>query len=518
MKQNHKNLLTVAAVAVIASASTMVAMKATGFAASSPAAPFQADVTIDSPNHGIVPVASRGGVPTDFTQAAESTINGVVSIKSYVTPRRQRNRYYGNQPDMFNDPFFEFFFGSPRQQPRRQQPAEPEKDGEEAQQQLGLGSGVIVTSDGYIVTNNHVIDGADRLEVTLNDNRTFNARVIGTDDMTDLALIKISANELPVIPMGDSDALKVGEWVLAVGNPFGLTSTVTAGIVSAKARSISDATHAPSMGVESYIQTDAAVNPGNSGGALVNLNGELVGINTAIYSQTGNYAGHSFAIPASLVNKIIGDIKQYGAVQRAFIGITFQPLTAKLAKEKDITAVNSGIYVVEVQPNSAAEDGGIKPGDVITAINGVETTTDAQLRGQINCYSPGDQITVDYYRNNKKQTATVKLLNRSGSTTITRAGDSSELGCTFGEVKEETLKELRISSGVEVTKLTDGLFKSAGIKTGYIITAVNQQPVTSGKDIEKLYKAAMQSDNKVLFITGVYPTGKRTAYAVNLDE
>lgn len=303
MKQNHKNLLTAAAVAVIASAGTMVAMKATVYDSQSAAAPFQADVSVASPGRGIVPVSSRGGVPTDFTQAAESTINGVVSIKSYVTPRRQRNRYYGQQPDMFNDPFFEFFFGSPRRQQPRQQPQEQDKDGEEAQQQLGLGSGVIVTPDGYIVTNNHVIDGADRLEVTLNDNRTFNARVIGTDDMTDLALIKISANELPVIPMGDSDALKVGEWVLAVGNPFGLTSTVTAGIVSAKARSISDATHAPSMGVESYIQTDAAVNPGNSGGALVNLNGELVGINTAIYSQTGNYAGHSFAIPASLVNK-----------------------------------------------------------------------------------------------------------------------------------------------------------------------------------------------------------------------
>lgn len=519
MKQNNKNLLTAAAVAVIASAGTIVAMKATGYVDQPSQIPFQSDVSVASYGHGIVPVSSRGGVPTDFTQAAESTINGVVSIKSYVTPRRQSNRYYNQQPDMFNDPFFEFFFGSPRrQQPRRQQPSESDSDGEEAQQQLGLGSGVIVTPDGYIVTNNHVIDGADRLEVTLNDNRTFNARVIGTDDMTDLALIKITANELPVIPMGDSDALKVGEWVLAVGNPFGLTSTVTTGIVSAKARSISDATHVPSMGVESYIQTDAAVNPGNSGGALVNLNGELVGINTAIYSQTGNYAGHSFAIPTSIVNKIIGDLKQYGAVQRAFIGVTFQPLTAKLAKQKDISAVNAGIYVVEVQPNSAAEEGGIKPGDVITAINGVQTTTDAQLRGQINRYSPGDEITIDFYRDNKKQSTKVKLLNSSGSTSITRAGDSSELGCSFGEVKEEMLKELRISSGVEVTKLTDGLFKSAGIKTGYIITAVNQRPVTSGKDIEKIYKAAMQSDNKVLFITGIYPTGKRTAYAVNLDE
>lgn len=517
--QTKKLFFTVAAVAIATSAATVLTLRAAGLN-TEPALP-QSDIALDNTHangesHGLVRVASSSGIPTDFTQAAESTINGVVSIKSYVSPRKHG---YGRrqQSPFFSDPFFEFFFGSPN---RRQQPQQPdtEDDSEEAQQESGLGSGVILTSDGYIVTNNHVINGADRLEVTLNDNRSFNATVVGNDEMTDLALIKIDATELPVIPMGDSDALKVGEWVLAVGNPFGLTSTVTSGIVSAKARSISDATHSRSMGVESYIQTDAAVNPGNSGGALVNLNGELVGINTAIYSQTGNYAGHSFAIPTSIVNKITGDLKKYGAVQRAFLGISFQPLTAKLAKEKEITAVNSGIYVAEVQRGSAAEEAGLKKGDVITSIDGEPTGNDAQLRGLINRYSPGDEVTVDYVRDNKKYSVKMKLLNKSGSTNITRAGDSAELGCTFGEVKEETLRQLKISSGVEVTKLEDGLFKSAGIKQGYIITAVNQQPVRSGKDIEKIYKAAMQSESQVLFITGVYPTGKKMAYAVNLEE
>ncbi|MDE6050044.1 MAG: trypsin-like peptidase domain-containing protein, partial [Paramuribaculum sp.] len=239
-------------------------------------------------------VVSHPALDTDFTKAAESTINGVVSIKSFATPRASQG---------FSDPFFDFFFGSPG----RQQPQHPQ---EQKQQPMGLGSGVIISSDGYIVTNNHVIDGAEKLEITLNDNRTFNATVIGADASTDLALIKIEANDLPIIPFGDSDALKVGEWVLAVGNPFGFTSTVTAGIVSAKARSISQATSSRRMGIESYIQTDAAVNPGNSGGALVNLRGELIGINTAIYSQTGNYAGYSFAIPTSIVTKIMTDIKQ----------------------------------------------------------------------------------------------------------------------------------------------------------------------------------------------------------------
>ncbi len=459
-------------------------------------------------NGGLYTVSQRATTPpTDFTHAAESTINGVVSIKSYATPRGYR---YGNS-DAFSDPFFDFFFGNRRRQ-QQQQPRQQE------QQPLGLGSGVIISNDGYIVTNNHVIDGAEKLEITLNDNRTFNATVVGTDASTDLALIKIDAENLPVIPIGDSDALKVGEWVLAVGNPFGFTSTVTTGIVSAKARNISSITHGRTMGIESFIQTDAAVNPGNSGGALVNINGELVGINTAIYSQTGNYAGYSFAIPTSIVTKIITDIKQYGAVQRAFLGIGFSELTPKLAKEKDITIVNDGLYVGHVEDRSAAFEAGIKEGDVIIAINGVETRNTAQLQEQMSKYRPGDKITVTYVRDNNKHTANVTLRNNQGNTKMSKANDIMELGCAFKNVPEETLKQLEISHGIQVTGLTDGKFKTAGIKDGFIILQINNSRVTSREDVEKMYNAIMKNSDhdKVMFIIGVYPTGKKVYYAVDL--
>lgn len=455
-------------------------------------------------------VSNRTVTPTDFTYAAEQTINGVVSIKSYATPRT--SRYSSN--DAFSDPFFDFFFGNPYR--RRQQ--EPQQQPE--QQQLGLGSGVIISADGYIVTNNHVIDGAERLEITLNDNRTFEAVIIGTDATTDLALIKIDAEKLPVIPIGNSDALKVGEWVLAVGNPFGFTSTVTAGIVSAKARNISSITNGRAMGIESFIQTDAAVNPGNSGGALVNTSGELVGINTAIYSQTGNYAGYSFAIPTTIVTKIVTDLKQYGTVQRAILGIGFNELTPKLAKEKNITAVNAGLYVGRVEERSAAMEAGIAEGDVIVAINGVETLNSGQLQEQMSKYRPGDKITVSYIRDNKKYTVNVTLRNNQGDTKVTKAKDMMDLGCAFKTVPAETLRQLQIRNGVQVSGLKDGKFKDAGIKEGFIILDINNTRVNSQSDVEKIYDAIVKSDeyDKVMFITGVYPTGKKVYYAVDLAD
>ena len=448
--------------------------------------------------------------PTDFTKAAESTINGVVSIKCYATPRSYG--YGGGGYDPFSDPFFEYFFGQRRQQ--RPQPKQQE------QQQTGLGSGVIISKDGYIVTNNHVIDGAERLEIVLNDNRTFNATVIGTDPNTDLALIKIDAEDLHVIPMGNSDDLKVGEWVLAVGNPFSFTSTVTAGIVSAKARNISQITQGHSMGIESYIQTDAAVNPGNSGGALVNLDGELVGINTAIYSKTGNYVGYSFAIPSTIVKKIVGDIKEYGAVQRAMLGISFTELSDKMAKEKNITAVNYGIYVASVAERSAAMEGGIKEGDIIIAINGAPTRTTAQMQEQMNKFRPGDKVSVKYIRENKEYTTTVTLRNSQGNTNITKASDVFDLGCAFTEVPAETLKQLEIRNGVQVSGIKDGKFKNAGIKDGFIILDINNKRVTSKEDIEKIYKEIVKGNDsdKVMFITGIYPTGKKVDSAVDLSE
>lgn len=453
--------------------------------------------------------------PSDFVTAAESTVNGVVSIKSYATPRGYGNQSY-SESSPFTDPLFEFFFGGGgrRQQPQRRQ-SEP------AQRQTGLGSGVILSADGYIVTNNHVVDGAERLEVTLNDNRNFNATVVGTDPLSDLALIKIDADNLHVIPLGDSEALKVGEWVLAVGNPFGFTSTVTKGIVSAKARNISSITgNATPSGIESFIQTDAAVNPGNSGGALVNLQGHLVGINTAIYSQTGNFAGYSFAIPTSIVKKVVTDLKQFGTVQRAILGIRYGELTPEIAKEKNITAVNSGIYVGSIEDRSAAYEAGLKEGDVIVAIAGNPTINTAQLQEEIAKHRPGDKVSVTFYRNNEKKTVNVTLRNSQGNTTVTRSGDIVELGCAFKAVAPETLRQLELSNGVQVTGLKDGKFKNAGIKDGFIILDINNSRITSVDDIEKIYKAIMTDQrgyDKVMFITGIYPTGRKVYYAVDLE-
>lgn len=457
-------------------------------------------------------VAKSVTPPTDFTHAAESTINGVVSIKSYATPRGN-----GSSRGYYVDPF-EFFFGSPRggqsPQPRRQQ-------GDGAEQQRGLGSGVILSSDGYIVTNNHVIDGAERLEVTLNDNSIYNATVVGTDAATDVALLKIEAQNLPVIPIGDSDALRVGEWVLAVGNPFGFTSTVTTGIVSAKARSVAQAARGRAMGIESYIQTDAAVNPGNSGGALVNINGELVGINTAIYSETGNYVGYSFAIPTSIVTKIVTDIKQFGSVQRAILGVTFQELTPQLAKEKGITATNDGILVAEVMNRSAALDAGLREGDVIVSIDGAPTHNTAQLQGEISKFRPGDTVTIGYIRDNKTHSAKATLRNSQGGTKVTAANDFTALGCAFKELSPEELRQFRLGAGVQVKALKDGgKFKKAGIREGFIIVDINNARVRSQQDVEKVYKVIMESSDsdKVMFITGIYPTGRKVYYAVDLAE
>lgn len=491
-------------VAVASSAATVLAMRSVAPSGN------QTDTVItsgvDAQQSGFLRVANHPGVENDFTRAAESTINGVVSIKSYATPRQ-----YQGRGESYSDPFFEFFFGPQR---RQQQPQQQQKE-----QPMGLGSGVIITDDGYIVTNNHVIDGADRLEITLNDNRSFDATVVGADAASDLALIKIDATDLPVIPMGDSDALKVGEWVLAVGNPFGFTSTVTTGIVSAKARSISSATRSNRMGIESFIQTDAAVNPGNSGGALVNLAGELVGINTAIYSQTGNYAGYSFAIPTSIVTKVMSDIKQYGTVQRAVLGVAFMELTPEIAKEKGITAVNDGLYVGEVTDRSAAAAAGIQAGDVIVAINSKATHNSAQLQEELNRFSPGDKIKVTVVRDNKKVELPVTLFNSQGGTGRVQAATMTSLGCAFKKLSAETKKRLNISYGVEVSGVRDGSFRDAGIKDGFIILDINNERVNSSDDVERVYNAIMKAEgyDKVMFITGLYPTGKKMYYAVDIS-
>lgn len=442
----------------------------------------------------------------DFIRAAEQTVNGVVSVKSYATP--QGGRQYG---ETTGDPWLDFFFGSPR----RQQPQQPR------QQQLGLGSGVIISDDGYIVTNNHVIADAERLEVTLNDNRNFDATVIGSDPNTDLALIKIEAPELHVIPMGDSEELHVGEWVLAVGNPFGFTSTVTSGIVSAKARNISSTTGSRPQGIESYIQTDAAVNHGNSGGALVNLDGELVGINTAIYSQTGAYAGCSFAIPTSIVQKVVGDIKSYGSVQRAYLGISFVELTPELISSKKLEGPTAGIYVASVEDRSAAREAGIEEGDIIVAINGHATRSTAQLQEAITRFSPGDKVTIEYYRGGKRATTEATLRNNRGGMAIAPVNNGGVLGAKFETLDADTARRLQIRGGVQVSDIdADGLFAQVGIRKGFIIIAVNNHRVGTPDDIEQIRRAidnSASAQDKVLFISGLYPTGKTAYYAVPLD-
>ena len=438
--------------------------------------------------------ASSQAIETDFTKAAEEVVHAVVHIKSTKMPDQQTRNFYGN-------PFFDQFFGG---------------QGYSQQPRIGMGSGVIITKDGYIVTNNHVIKESDELEVTLNDNRTFNAKVIGTDEATDLALLKIEAEDLPIVKMGDSDKLKVGEWVLAVGNPFQLNSTVTAGIVSAKARNVG---MSGNMGIEWYIQTDAAVNPGNSGGALVNTKGELVGINTALISETGNYAGCSFAVPSSIVAKVVSDIKQYGNVQRAILGVRISDINEALAKEKNLTT-KEGVYIGVVEERGAAMDAGLEEGDVIVGINGVKIKNTGVLQEQISRYRPGDKITVEYIRDGKSNKKEITLRNYKGNTEIIKGTGIEILGAAFKELSDSERREYGLRSGVQVDGIKDGKFREAGIRNGFIILRINDNTVSSAKDVEKIYDNIMkrQSAEKVMFIAGIYPNGKTGYYAVNLTD
>ena len=459
-----------------------------------------------------IKTSSATSFDTDFTVAAENTVNAVVCIKSFSTGSQSN---YGNSESF--DPFgmFDFFFGQP-QQPRQR---EQRQQRNSKPVQTGLGSGVIISEDGYIVTNNHVIADADKLEVLLNDNSTYEAKIIGTDEASDLALIKIDASSLSPITFGDSESVKVGEWVLAVGNPFGFNSTVTAGIISAKARSLGQNGKKSGMSIESFIQTDAALNPGNSGGALVNLKGELIGINSAIYSNTGSYSGFSFAIPTTIVKKVITDIRQYGTVQRAVLGCQIIELDAELAKEKNITSTKSGLLVKGVSDRSTAMDLGLQEDDVIVAINKETVHNRGELVEQLNKFRPGETISLTYIRNNKSITKSAVLRNMQGNTSVTKKNDFSELGCAFMKLGADTKQHLGISNGVKVTGINAGCFKDAGVKEGFIITDINGTSVNSSDDVERVYNSIMQSgdEDKVMFITGIYPTGKKYYYAVNLS-
>ena len=451
------------------------------------------------------PVPVAGNV--DLTVAAERAVNSVVYIKAVTNSRTQTVPYRDPFEDFFG--FGDFFGGGGGTRERKI----------ETPKRTGTGSGVILTADGYIVTNNHVVENADELTVKLNDNQEYKARIIGTDATTDLALIKVEAKNLSPITVGSSDKLKLGEWVLAIGNPFSLTSTVTAGIVSAKARTLG----AKAGSIESFIQTDAAINPGNSGGALVNAEGELVGINTMIMSQTGSYSGYGFAIPTSIMNKVIEDLKNYGTVQRALIGIRGTEVRNQIDAEKeqgrtpDYGTVN-GIYVTEVTADGAAEEAGLRKGDVITAIDGKEIQKFGELQESIVNHRPGDKVKVTYLRDKKEHTVTLTLRNAQGTTTALKNLDTEAMGAALRPLTDKEKEELNLSSGLIITAIRDGKFKDAGLTKGLIIVKINDREMKTVEDFEDVVKQANLSSERVLWIRAKTLSGITRSFAVELSD
>ena len=439
----------------------------------------------------------------DFTYAAESAVGAVVYVEVTVTQEYQ-----------IDDPFFRFFFGD---------------GGSQQSEQKGSGSGVIIRPDGYIVTNNHVVANATKIEVTLNDNKKYPAKVVGTDPVTDVALIKIDAKDLPTLPFGDSDQLRLGEWVLAIGSPLGyeLRSTITAGIVSAKGRSMSDPSDSQNGGihVESFIHTDAAVNPGNSGGALVNKAGELVGINTAIVSQTGSYAGYSFAVPVNIVKKVVGDLIDFGSVKRAVLGIAMSDFNDGLAKELKYSSVEDmtkklklssleGVYIVEVVKGGSADKAGIQKGDVLVAVNGSKVSNSAAVQEKVNSFHPGDKANLEVIRDGKAKTIEVKFQgSASENGTEVAAGEIAFYGSVLKKASKETLEKLGLKNGVEVVSVGTGKMKEAGASEGLVITYVNDQPVTSPKEVVDIARSAKRS----VYVEGVSANGRKAFFGFGKD-
>ena len=461
-------------------------------------APNSNQVTNYNPYEPPVKLTSYSGVTTiapDFVTSAEKSINSVVHIKTIV--ESNNNLAY--------DPFQEWFFGGKQRQPNMMQ---------------GSGSGVIISNDGYIVTNNHVVKDAAKIEVVLNDKRTYQAEVVGLDPNTDLALLKVKDKNLPFVSYGNSDDVKIGEWVLAVGNPFNLNSTVTAGIISAKGRNINILEHNTTQGglapIESFLQTDAAVNPGNSGGALVNTNGELVGINTAIASNNGSYQGYSFAIPVNIVKKVVSDLIEFGTVQRAYIGLSIQDIDSKFADEKHIKQLK-GVYINGLTSGGSGEEAGIQMGDVITKIESVEVKTTSELLEQIGKFRPSDKINVTLIRNEKEMTLPVTLKNKENTMgiikkpIISRASVNS-VGAEFEELTHEELAKLKIQTGVKISKLKEGKFANVGIKEGFIITSIDKRKIETTKDIQTL----LENKTGGVLIEGLYPNGMRAYYGFGL--
>jgi Do/DeqQ family serine protease len=440
---------------------------------------------------GMKPVSARivnfsgAAAPLDFTEAAAATVPAVVHVKT-SSP---------NTNAQYMDPF-SFFWGQPA--PRQLPP------------QQSSGSGVIISADGYIVTNNHVVENASEINVTLDDKRTYTAKLIGTDPSTDLAVLKVEGKDLPYLAYGNSDEVKVGEWVMAVGNPFNLTSTVTAGIVSAKARNINILPN-QKFPIESFIQTDAAVNPGNSGGALVNTSGDLVGINAAIASTTGSYSGYSFAIPVNIVRKVVDDLLEFGNVQRGFIGVSIRDIDSDFASQKDLGSLD-GVYVSGLTEGGAAAIAGIKEGDIITKINGVHIRSTPELQEMVGRHRPGDALEVTVMRDKSEKTMSVVLRNSEGTTKVMRTEVVNVLGASLESVDSDDMIKLKIKSGVRVKDLQTGKLKSAGIKEGFIITSIDNQQVKNKADVTDYLK-----DKKGgVLIEGVYPNGMKAYYGFGL--
>ncbi len=427
----------------------------------------------------------------DLTLAAEKSLASVVHVK---TVYRGQDYYHSN-------PIFDLLYGRPQYKPQ------PE----------GTGSGVIISDDGYIVTNNHVINGAEKVKITLHDNKNYEAQVIGKDPSTDLALLKIDASNLPYIRYANSDEVKVGEWVLAVGNPFNLNSTVTAGIISAKGRDINILRSDPQSGispVEAFIQTDAAVNPGNSGGALVNTNGELIGINAAIKSNTGSFAGYSFAIPANITKKVVSDLIEFGAVQRAFVGVSIQDINEPLIERFDLD-VRDGIFIAKVAENGGAKAAGIEFGDIVVAVNNRNVKNVPEFQEQLSNYRPGDEVELAVRREGSIKKFSVTLRNQYGNTELMEKSTvdlNTVLGAQFAPINEELSKKLQLKNGVQVTELRSGKLMKAGVREGFIIVRVDGKHVKTKNDLDNELK---NRDGGVL-IEGIYPNGKMAYYGIGL--
>ena len=421
----------------------------------------------------------------DFTYAAETCVDGVVFVK---VVKREKNKEASILEHFFG-------YGNPYSMPR---------------ESVGSGSGVIISPDGYIATNNHVVANGEQIEVTLNDNKTYKAKLVGADPVTDVALLKVDAENLPVIPFGDSDSLRLGEWVLAIGSPFNLRSTITAGIVSAKGRSLPDMSG--EFKIESFIQTDAAVNPGNSGGALVNTKGELVGINTAIASNTGSYTGYSFAVPVSIVKKVVDDIKEFGSVQRALLGISMTELTQELAALAGMKGDFSGVYIAEINKGGAAYKAGVREGDVLVAINGKKMKNPSEVQAAVNSYKPGDKIELLVCRDGKESVYEAVLQGEAVAVSATDSNEATVMGATLAEADKQILAKLRLRGGVQVVDLDKGKFKDAGVRKGLIITHINQTPVATLKEALEIINNARRG----MLIEGVYSNGDVYYYGVGV--